>query len=121
MRMTISALLVLGLAATGFAALQSADSPPPNLDRALAAQEALVAERPNDPLVLNDLGNLLLVAGRTDEAEDAYRRALEIAPEMTSAHYNLGLLLLRRSEHAVALKHFRAVLEAEPKHAWAQG
>lgn len=118
MRTTLFALLVIGLAATGFAALRSPDAPP-NLDRALAAQEALAAERPNDPLVLNDLGNLLVVTGRPHEAEEAYRRALELAPEMASAHYNLGLLLLQRTELGAAREHFEAVLEAQPENAWA--
>ncbi len=117
--LTFLSLLLGGLAATGFAALRSPAAETPNLDQALTAQQALAAERPNDPLVLNDLGNLLLVAGKEKEAEHAYRQALEIAPDMTSAHYNMGLLLLQKSALKAALGHFRTVLEAEPDNAWA--
>lgn len=117
--LTFLSLLLGGLAATGFAALRSPAAETPNLDQALTAQQALAAERPNDPLVLNDLGNLLLVAGRQEDAEQAYRQALEIAPEMTSAHYNMGLLLLQKGETKAALGHFRTVLDTEPDNAWA--
>lgn len=117
--LTFLSLLLGGLAATGFAALRSPAAEPPNLNQALTAQQALAAERPNDPLVLNDLGNLLLVAGRQEKAEEAYLQALEIAPDMTSAHYNMGLLLLQKGEPKGALGHFRTVLEMEPDNAWA--
>lgn len=110
-------LMALGVAA--FAALRAPAVGPPGLDRALASQRTLAAERPNDPQVANDLGNLLVLAGETGAAEKAYRRALELAPDMTSARYNLGLLLLQTERPKEALKSFRAVVDAEPEHAWA--
>ena len=119
MRTTILALLVIGLAATGFASLGTSASPPPNLDRAIAAQEALVAQNPSDAQARNDLGNLLVLDGRSAEAEDAYRNALELAPDLTSAHYNLGLLLAQKGERKAAVEQFQAVLAADPDHAWA--
>jgi lipoprotein NlpI len=102
-----------------FFALQAPAVAPPDLDRALAAQRTLAAERPGDPQVLNDLGNLLVLADRPEEAESAYRQALELAPEMISARYNLGLLLLQTERPKEALAEFRKVVEAEPDHAWA--
>lgn len=119
MRTIILALLITGLAATGFAALSSPTSPPPNLGRAIDAQQALVAKSPTDAQARNDLGNLLLLDGRTSAAEEAYRSALELAPDMTSAHYNLGLLLAQQGERKAAAEQFEAVLAAEPDHAWA--
>ena len=119
MRTTILALLITGLAATGFASLSSTASPPPNLDRAIVAQQALVAERPTDAQARNDLGNLLVLDGRGGEAEEAYRNALELSPDLISAHYNLGLLLAQQGERKAAVEQFRAVLAAEPAHAWA--
>lgn len=111
------ALAALGVAS--FAALLQAAAAPPNLSHALASQRTLAGERPGDPQVQNDLGNLLMLAGHTGQAEDAYRRALELAPDMTSARYNLGLLLLQTERPQQAMKAFRAVVEAEPRHAWA--
>ncbi len=119
MRTTILALLVTGLAATGFAALSTPPTPPPNLGRAIAAQQAQVAENPSDAQARNDLGNLLVLDGRSAEAEAAYRNALELAPDLTSAHYNLGLLLAQKGERKEAAAQFETVLEANPDHAWA--
>jgi len=118
-RMMLSAILIVGLAALGFGAFGAPATPPPNLDNALASQQELAAQRPNDPQVLNDLGNLLVVVGRVDEAEEIYRRALELDPEMASAQYNLGLLLAQRGEQKLALQRFEQVLDVHPDNAWA--
>lgn len=119
MRKTV---LTIALAAAALAVAVTLAAPaaaPPDLERALAAQRTLAAERPGDPQVLNDLGNLLVLVGRTEEAEAAYRQALEIDPEMISARYNLGLLLLQTERPRRAEKELGRVLEAEPAHAWA--
>lgn len=102
-----------------FLALQAPAVAPPDLEGALASQRTLAAERPDDPQVLNDLGNLLVLAGDLDEAESAYDEALELAPDMTSARYNLGLLFVQTQRPKRALEEFRKVVEAEPDHAWA--
>jgi tetratricopeptide (TPR) repeat protein len=110
------ALLAVLLAA---AALATHAGTPPNLGNAIAAQQALAAEQPADPAVHNDLGNLLLLAGRDEEAEAAYDRALELDAELMSARFNLALLLARRGREATALRHLRKVVDAEPAHSWA--
>jgi len=49
-------------------------------------------------------GILLREAGKFEEAEQAYRRALETDPDYALAHYNLGVLLdvyLRRGAEAI--------------------
>lgn len=93
-------------------------SPPPNLAEAIASQQRLVEESPT-PGALNDLGNLLVLAGRYDEAETHYRRALSVDPAGTRARFNLGLLLQTRGETEEARQLYDAVLELEPRHAWA--
>jgi hypothetical protein len=90
--------------------------PPPNLERALATQRALAAQEPTAEH-FNDLGNLLLLAGREQEAEDAYGRALELDEQMVSAHYNLALLLQQRGRSRSALRHLREVVAVDPEHA----
>jgi predicted TPR repeat methyltransferase len=92
---------------------------PPNLSKALEVQRQLVQQRPDDPGAYNDLGNLLQMAGRPEEAEEAYQRALELDPERVSARFNLGLLLQQRGERRKALREYRAVLDRQPRHAWA--
>jgi len=55
----------------------------------------------NHAIVLENEGELA-------RAEDAYRAALELEPDMTDAHYNLALLLEKRGEAQGALRHFSA-------------
>jgi len=92
---------------------------PPNLPAALEAQQKLAQERPADAKVANDLGNLLHMAGSTDQAEEAYRRAAELSPEDPVPHYNLGLLLQERGKTKAALKEFMVVAKYDPSNAWA--
>ncbi|MEM8930135.1 MAG: tetratricopeptide repeat protein [Acidobacteriota bacterium] len=92
---------------------------PPNLDRVLDSQRALVAEQPRNAERHNDLGNLLVVAERFDEAEAAYRRAVELHPSGTSARFNLGLLLQQIDRADEAAETFEMLIEIDPRHAWA--
>lgn len=106
--------LVLSLAAlAAFAAV------PPNLNKALETQRRLAVERPDDAGVFNDLGNLLVVAERPEEAVEAYERSLELDPSRVATHFNLGLVLQQLGQSRKALQHYREVLELEPRHAWA--
>lgn len=101
------------------AALAYATAAPKNLDRAIDAQRALLAERPADARLENDLGSLLALNDDFAGAEQAYRRAIEIDGENASAHYNLALLLQKQGERRAALKEFKRTIELEPRHAWA--
>lgn len=106
---------------TGLAALVSlaATAPPPNLNKALEAQRALTVENPADDAAINDLGNLLRMAGRLDEAETAYRAAIVLAPEKVAPRYNLGILLQQRGKTSEALDQYRKVTDLDPGFAWA--
>jgi tetratricopeptide (TPR) repeat protein len=108
----ISSLAVL-------AAIAAVAAVPPNLAKAIEAQQRLAAERPQDAAVFNDLGNLLLMVPQPAEAEAAYRKAVELDPNKASALYNLGLLLQQRREQREAMELYRRVVEVEPGHAWA--
>jgi hypothetical protein len=92
---------------------------PPNLGKAIEEQRRLTVERPQDPAVYNDLGNLLVLASRPDEAEEAYRKAVELAPDKASALFNLALLRQQRGDLREALRLYRQVLDLQPQHAWA--
>lgn len=92
--------------------------PPPNLGRALEAQRELVARAPNDVRALNDLGNLLALAGDLEGAEAAYRRALELEPGKASARYNLALLLEQSGRRKEAFKQLRILVSENPGYAW---
>ncbi len=89
-----------------------------HLETAIAEQRALVAER-GDAAALSDLGNLLTLAGDLDGAEEAYRRAVELAGDDPSIRLNYGLLLQRRGRAGEALSELRRVVELQPEVAWA--
>jgi tetratricopeptide (TPR) repeat protein len=99
------------------AAIATAAIAPPNLDKALDAERALVERQPTAER-WNDLGNLLQIAGKEDEARQAYDSALSLDPELASAHYNLGLLLRQAGDDRKAINHFRRVVEIDPGNAW---
>ena len=101
------------------AAIAAVAAVPPNLAKAIEAQQRLAAERPQDAAVANDLGNLLLLVPKPDEAEAAYRKAIELDPDRASALYNLGLLLQQRGALREAMQDYRRVVKVEPRHAWA--
>lgn len=112
----ISGLALVCLAAAVAAALAAV---PPNLGKAIEEQRRLLAARPQDSGVYNDLGNLLVLASRPDEAEEAYRKAVELSPDRVTSLFNLALLQQQRGELREARSLYRRVLEIQPQHAWA--
>lgn len=93
-------------------------TPPKNLPEALQAQRSLVAEQPENADHLNDLGNLLALAGDLEGAQDAYERALAIEPVNTTVLYNLALVLQEQGQTKQARQTLLALLEIDPEHAW---
>jgi len=69
------------------------------------------------PAIYNDLGFVLERQGLTEEAAEAYRKAIKLEPGLASAHYNLGSSLARSGKLADAEKHLRTALKADPKSA----
>jgi Tfp pilus assembly protein PilF len=114
----LAAVLMVAVIAA-VAAIAAVASVPPSLSKAIESQRRLVTERPQDPAVLNDLGNLLVLADQPAEAEEAYRKALEIDPDKVTALFNLGLLQQQRGERREALRLYKKAVELQPTHAWA--
>jgi tetratricopeptide (TPR) repeat protein len=89
------------------------------LPEAVVNQQNLVEENPDDANLLNDFGNLLLLVDRSADAEEAYLEAIALDPELSSARFNLALLLHQTQRPAKARRELAKVLEIEPEHAWA--
>jgi methyl-accepting chemotaxis protein len=98
--------LVLGALAIG--ALRAV--PPPNLERAIAAQRSLVQKQPTAER-WNDLGNLLQLGSHDEEARQAYEKALALDGKLATAHYNLALLLAQSGSGRQAMGHLREVTD----------
>jgi TolB-like protein/Tfp pilus assembly protein PilF len=72
-------------------------------DDALKSINAALALDPLNGPFNFDLGVVQLRRGRLAEAEAAVRRAIEISPNFIFGHYNLGQVLLARSQPEAAL------------------
>lgn len=109
----------LALACVAMAVAAALAAVPPNLGKAIEEQSRLVSERPQDPGVYNDLGNLLVLASRPGEAEEAYRKAVALAPGRAASQFNLALLLQQKGELRESLRLYKQVVDLQPQHAWA--
>ncbi len=89
-----------------------------DVQRALDVQHELVEKRPHRSGLWNDLGNLLVLADRVTEAEEAYRRSLEIAPDSITTRYNLALLFQETGRARKSRRALKQVLKKSPNHAW---
>ncbi len=56
--------------------------------------ERSIKARPNDAVFHNNLGSVLVQAGRTEEAAACFRKALEIDPALNIAHINLIFIMI---------------------------
>jgi Flp pilus assembly protein TadD len=78
-----------------------------------AAFRAALVVAPKDTAALNNLGITLGLLGRQAEAQDAFRKALEIDPDMADIRVNLAMSLALGGQHDAALAEVRP-LAADP-------
>ncbi len=74
---------------------------------------AVAAARP-DAGVMNDLGSVLAIVGRVDEAIARFRAALTLQPDCLPASINLGKILLENGRAEEAVPILRRALALEP-------
>jgi tetratricopeptide (TPR) repeat protein len=78
-----------------------------------------LARHPDNPYLLNELGNLFLKQGRRKEAEARYARAVKLDKDFAAAWNNLGVVryaLGRKSEAKLA---YRKAVAIQPNYALA--
>lgn len=97
-----------------------------NLGLALAAQgkaeEAIAQYRkalalpiyPTPEIGYYNMGNAYLHLGRLQEAEEAYRTAVQLAPKMAAPYYGLGMTLWRAGRKDEARAAFKAARDLGP-------
>ena len=93
-------------------------APSASLEKAVAAQRDLIAERPGSAGALNDLANLLVETGELEEAEEVYRQAMGLEPGRPEPPFNLALLLAATDHPREAQKLLKEMLKEHPGHAW---
>ena len=89
-------------------------------DAALTSYRLALRDQPDDHRVLQNMAIAFTKTARPEEAIRAYRRALELEPGLSGAHYGLAFLLLKRGEMEEAATHFDAFLAQPPKSAEAE-
>lgn len=85
-------------------------------ENAIALLQKSMAARPDDALVVANLGTALAQRGDLDAAERAFRRATELDPMFVDAWFNLGRALDLGHDASGAHDAFAAVLELAPSH-----
>ncbi len=89
-------------------------------DAALTSYRLALRDRPNDTKILQNMAIAFTKTNRPDEAIRCYRSALEVAPQLSGAHYGLAFLLLKRGDPDGAEKHLDAFLASPPNGAEAE-
>lgn len=84
------------------------------LDRAIHVMGQVVAVAPEVPFYLNDLGILYAAKGQPLEAEQWYRRAIELHPAYAPAHLNLGNALRDQVRWPEAVQAYGHAAESDP-------
>jgi 4-amino-4-deoxy-L-arabinose transferase-like glycosyltransferase len=87
---------------------------------ALALAEEALAKEPDNVTVQHAAALVFFQAGRAEEAERAFLRAVESAPRFVEARYHLGLFYAARGDRARAREQWLSVLEVYPGHAEAR-
>ena len=69
---------------------------------------------PHAPLAHRNLGAMLFLNGRMDEAKPEFEKSLELNPEEQMAHNNLGLIYMNKGEFEKAEKEYDEELKINP-------
>jgi tetratricopeptide (TPR) repeat protein len=83
-------------------------------DEAAKTLEQAVALKPNDPVLLNNLGFIYFEMGRYNDAVTFLEKTLALDPNRKEAHGNLAYAYLKLGRKAEAKTHFERYLELFP-------
>jgi len=85
-----------------------------DFDAALTSYRLALRDDPDDARILQNMAIAYTKLNRHEEAIRCYRRALEVQPSLSGAHYGLAYLLLNRGDHEGATTHLESFLAAPP-------
>ena len=86
------------------------------MNDAIAEYEAAAKIGDPNPDIETTLANLLLEAGRIDEAIKYYQHVVQLQPASALAHYNLAVGLHRDRRLSEAIIHYKAALQIDPNY-----
>lgn len=70
---------------------------------------------PNDPSIYNLLGRLWMASKNNDQAEAAFKKAIELNPALLASYMNLGELYQRTGKLDQAIGEYESALARQPK------
>ncbi|CCG23863.1 Pex5 Pex5p family protein [Candida orthopsilosis Co 90-125] len=76
-----------------------------DFDKTIDCFKAALSIRPNDPILWNRLGASLANSNKSEEAVDAYFKALQLKPTFVRARYNLGVSCINIGCYKEAAEH----------------
>jgi predicted TPR repeat methyltransferase len=85
-------------------------------EAAVRAIHRSISLNPDEPNYYNNLGNVLVEAGRLAEAADAYEKVIRLAPAHAHAYNNLGALSKARGQFEDAARAYEKAIELNPDH-----
>jgi len=91
-----------------------------NLSKSSFTKAILMLEQgqqwaPENQIILGSLLDAYLATGRTDEAMNKFKLAVDKTPNNKLYRYNYGVLLLKAGNHQAAIDQFKAAVVVDPK------
>lgn len=84
------------------------------LDQAYGHYTIALESAPNDPGLLNNLGNCLFLDNKFEEAADVFKKVIKAQPDYADAHGNLGTIYKALNKYSLSVEHFRMALQLDP-------
>jgi len=91
------------------------DAPSEMLEEAFSSCQKSIWLRPDVPETHNLMGTVYNYSGKPDLAEAEFLAAVELRPELTTAHFNLAMMYFKMKEYEKSALHLRRILEINPK------
>ena len=83
-------------------------------DEALSALQKGIEKDSSTPLSLYQIGDILLLRGKLEQAEEYLSRALVLGPEMVEALLDMARVCSLKRDYEESLKHLKAAAELRP-------
>lgn len=85
------------------------------LDEAISLYQVCLSANPRDPDLFNNLGAILFKQGKLSDAEELIKHSLKINKKLSSAHFNLALVMHAAEKPDLAIKSYKNTLKWDPK------